>query len=82
MSLYKRTYRCTTCGLVVDRDENSAVNIWDRYDIGLAAIIQWYFARLGPHASMEKCGVLHNGNDEVGIAVMPHFSVVQQLKLW
>jgi IS605 OrfB family transposase len=38
MPLYKRTYLCTECGLVMDRDENSAVNI-----------LQRYFARLGPH---------------------------------
>src|SRR5207237_515474 len=38
MSLYKRTYCCTACGLVMDRDENSAHNILSRY-----------FARLGPH---------------------------------
>jgi putative transposase len=37
MPLWKRVYRCT-CGLVMDRDENSAVNILKRY-----------FARLGPH---------------------------------
>ena len=38
MPLWKRTYACTACGLVCDRDENSAVNILARY-----------FARLGPH---------------------------------
>jgi putative transposase len=38
MPLYKRTYICTECGLVLDRDENSAVNILNRY-----------FARLGPY---------------------------------
>jgi putative transposase len=38
MPLYKRTYTCTGCGLVLDRDENSAINILARY-----------FARLGPH---------------------------------
>src|SRR6266496_3781799 len=40
MPLYKRTYRCPneTCRLVMDRDENSAVNIMKRF-----------FARLGPH---------------------------------
>jgi putative transposase len=38
MPLWKRTYCCTECGLVMDRDENSAVNILSRY-----------FARLGPH---------------------------------
>jgi len=38
MPLWKRTYRCPECRLVVDRDENSAVNILKRY-----------LARLGPH---------------------------------
>ena len=38
MPLYKRTYSCTECGLIIDRDENSAMNI-----------LQRYFARLGPH---------------------------------
>jgi len=41
MPLWKRTYRCGTCGLVMDRDENSAVNI-----------LQRFLARLGPHASL------------------------------
>jgi transposase len=40
MPLWKRTYRCKNenCGLVMDRDENSAVNIYERF-----------IARLGPH---------------------------------
>jgi putative transposase len=38
MPLYKRTYRCGNCGLVMDRDENSAINILRRF-----------LARLGPH---------------------------------
>jgi putative transposase len=40
MPLWQRTYRCSNqnCGLVIDRDENSAVNIYERF-----------FARLGPH---------------------------------
>lgn len=38
MPLYKRTYACTECGLVMGRDENSAINILNRY-----------FARLGPY---------------------------------
>jgi putative transposase len=38
MPLWKRAYRCGTCGLVMDRDENSAVNI-----------LQRFLARLGPH---------------------------------
>src|SRR6266487_2034643 len=40
MPLWQRTYRCSNenCGLVMDRDENSAVNIRERF-----------LARLGPH---------------------------------
>jgi putative transposase len=38
MPLYKRTYCCGNCGLEIDRDENSAVNIRERF-----------LARLGPH---------------------------------
>jgi len=40
MPLWKRTYRCANenCALVMDRDENSAVNIYERF-----------VARLGPH---------------------------------
>jgi len=67
MPLYKRTYRCTKCGLVMDRDENSAYNIRDRYFVGLAVILHWYIARLGPHASMEKCGVLHADQNSVEV---------------
>jgi putative transposase len=37
MPLYQRAYRCGNCGLVMDRDENSAVNIRERF-----------LARLGP----------------------------------
>jgi hypothetical protein len=38
MPLYLRTYRCGNCGLVMDRDDNSAKNIYQRF-----------LARLGPH---------------------------------
>jgi len=31
MPLWIRTYRCENCGLVIDRDENSAVNIYQRF---------------------------------------------------
>jgi putative transposase len=31
MPLWIRTYRCANCGLVMDRDENSAVNIYERF---------------------------------------------------
>jgi Putative transposase DNA-binding domain len=47
MPLWIRTYRCKNCGLVMDRDENSAVNIYQRF-----------IARLGPRTQLE-CGVLH-----------------------
>ena len=38
MPLWVRTYRCENCGLVMDRDENSALNIYQRF-----------LARPGPH---------------------------------
>jgi putative transposase len=38
MPLWKRTYRCPNCGLMMDRDDNSAINIYERF-----------LARLGPH---------------------------------
>jgi IS605 OrfB family transposase len=34
MPLWVRTYRCDNCGLVMDRDENSAVNIYQRFLAG------------------------------------------------
>jgi putative transposase len=40
MPLWQRTYRCENCCLVMDRDENSAVNIYERF-----------LARPGPHTS-------------------------------
>ena len=47
MPLWKRTYCCTNCGLVMDRDDNSAVNILTRF-----------LARRGPHTPFGACGVL------------------------
>ncbi len=38
MPLWMRVYRCPNCKLVMDRDENSAINIYQRF-----------VARLGPH---------------------------------
>lgn len=35
MPLWKRVYRCKNCGLVMDRDENSARNIYHRFLAGL-----------------------------------------------
>ncbi len=40
MPLWQRTYRCENCGLVMDRDDNSAINIYERF-----------LARLGPRTS-------------------------------
>ncbi|HET9921979.1 MAG TPA: zinc ribbon domain-containing protein [Ktedonobacteraceae bacterium] len=51
MPLWKRTYRCPNpaCRLVLDRDENSAVNILKRS-----------LARLGPHGRFRAvCGRFH-----------------------
>ena len=37
MPLWKRMYRCGNCGLVMDRDENSAINIRERFLARLVA---------------------------------------------
>ena len=55
MPLWKRTYRCPKCGMVMDRDENSAINILVRY-----------LARLEPHTHNE-CGVLQDDGLEVEV---------------
>lgn len=47
MPLYKRTYKCSCCGMRMDRDANSARNILLRF-----------LARLEPHRLIEVCGVL------------------------
>ena len=46
MPLWQRTYRCPQCGLVMDRDENSALNILERF-----------LARPGPYTLVSTCGV-------------------------
>jgi putative transposase len=57
MPLQKRTYRCGACGLVMDRDENSAVNILRRY-----------LARLGPHTGDPvRCADVFTATDNVYI---------------
>lgn len=55
MPLWKRTYCCVECGLVRDRDENSAVNILARF-----------LARRGPHTPSE-CGVLQENQNGVEV---------------
>ncbi len=56
MPLWKRTYHCAECGLVMDRDENSAVNILMRF-----------LARLGPHTERisVRCADVFTAIDEV-----------------
>lgn len=71
MPLWKRTYCCTNCGLVMDRDDNSAVNILTRF-----------LARRGPHTSFGACGVLHQDQHSVGMTNMPCPAQVQQRELW
>ncbi len=56
MPLWKRTYCCTNCGLMIDRDVNSAINILARY-----------FARRAPHTSFGACGVLHEDQNSVEV---------------
>ena len=47
MPLWKRTYQCPQCGLVMDRDENAARNILARF-----------LARLGPYSAETQNDVL------------------------
>ncbi|GAC1359828.1 MAG: RNA-guided endonuclease TnpB family protein [Ktedonobacteraceae bacterium] len=71
MPLWKRTYCCTVCGLVMDRDENSAHNILNRY-----------LARLEPHAHESEHGVLQESRVDVGITTVPQPCEVQQLHMF
>jgi len=71
MPLWKRTYCCTHCGLVIDRDLNSAINIFMRY-----------VARRGPHTSFGKCGVLHAIQNSVGVTQAPCQEHMQQLNMF
>ena len=57
MPLYKRTYCCAECGLVMDRDDNSAVNILRRF-----------LARLGPHTDDSvRCADVFTAIDNVNM---------------
>ncbi len=47
MPLWKRAYYCVNCGLGMDRDANSAVNMYQRFLPGLG------------HTLHSECGVLH-----------------------
>jgi putative transposase len=70
MPLWKRTYCCVKCGLVMDRDENSAVNILTRF-----------LARRGPHIP-SGCGVLQIAETEVVSMGLAQSGDVQQLSLF
>jgi putative transposase len=80
MPLYKRHYRCPKCGLCMDRDENSACNIRDRYITSLTVFVAWYLARLGPHT--ERCGVLQVSQNSVEVMEASCPTHLQQLELW
>ncbi len=56
MPLWKRVYRCENCGLVMDRDDNSAVNIYQRF-------LAW----LGPHMERisMRCADVFTAIDDV-----------------
>jgi putative transposase len=60
MPLYKRVYRCSNpaCLLVLDRDENSARNILQRYLARLGPYIQPSWMRC---AALDRCGVVAEG---------------------
>ncbi len=71
MPLHKRTYRCPNCELVMDRDDNSAINIYQRF-----------VARLGPHTSYGECGVLWEDGNGVEVMRASCHVQIQQLELW
>jgi putative transposase len=55
MPLWMRTYRCGNCGLVMDRDDNSAINIYQRF-----------LAQLGPHTGDPvRCAEVFAATDHV-----------------
>jgi putative transposase len=71
MPLWKRTYCCVECGLVMDRDDNSAVNILTRF-----------LARRGPHTPAEECGVLQEDQSSVEVTKASCENQVQQLSMF
>lgn len=66
MPLWKRTYRCKNCGLVMDRDENSAINI-------LRGSL-----RGERHTLNDECGVLYADQSSVEVNETSCESQVQQ----
>jgi len=70
MPLWKRTYCCVECGLVMDRDENSAYNILTRF-----------LARRAPHIP-NGCGVLQTDQTSVEVMGASYPIQVQQLNMF
>ncbi len=70
MPLWKRMYCCTKCGLVMDRDENSAHNILTRFLAGQP-----------PHVPRGR-GVLQDVVIDVASTGLAQHQEVQQLELW
>lgn len=71
MPLWKRTYWCVECGLVMDRDDNSAVNILTRF-----------LARRGPYTSVATCDVLQEDSNSVDVTEASCPMIVQQLSMF
>ena len=71
MPLWKRTYCCVECGLVMDRDENSAHNILARFLAGQP-----------PHVHESEHGVLQDVVIDVASTGLAQHQEVQQLGLW
>ncbi len=62
MPLWNRTYRCTNCGLIIDRDDNSALNILMRF-----------LARLGPHTGDPvRCADVFTAIDDDVLGMFQH----------
>ncbi len=70
MPLWKRTYCCTNCGLVMNRDENSAHNILTRFLAGQPPYIP------------RGCDVVQESRVDGGNTEVPQPCEVQQLDLW
>lgn len=71
MPLWKRTYYCVECGLVMDRDDNSALNILKRFLAGLP-----------PYTLAKGCDVLQDTCLDVDMMDMSQTSEVQQLSMF
>lgn len=71
MPLWKRTYCCVECGLVMDRDDNSAVNILNRFLAGRP-----------PYTLARECDVLQGTRFDVVGMEPTQAGEVQQLSMF